>query len=462
MKNSDSYDILKFFNLRQIFILMNLLISIFSIGVFIQNERFLILGIMYLFYFSLLFFVIKIKISLVSLIILTFMLIRYILIPNMYFTEGTLNVHYNNEIQNFLHVELFMIYEMSVLFIVLYFTNRKIRKFKIDTQKITYVKSNLSLQNLYFYILLGLTILLLVIFPNSIRFFNDTPFQEETISNGYIAIFQVLLIVSSLTIIDFFMRYFKNNSVKYLGMITVLIFLSIFSSFLPTSISRNIFLINALIMFTFVRYFFKQYYKLSAVMLVVLAVLYFAYITLIKQGLSSDGNILLDTFKSFSNYSTLNSYFAGPSNIDIGLRFSSVVGIKPFLIINDIFANSPYISGFIPTNTVTMFNHFIFRGISNDQIIPLSIQSTIYFSILFAPLLVGILSYLSVIYYWKADKTKCLITKYTFLYVSFLFSLSQIISLNAISMLIIIRVLPVLAIFYVYKKIFYKKGSVNV
>ena len=87
----------------------------------------------------------------------------------------------------------------------------------------------------------------------------------------------------------------------------------------------------------------------------------------------------------------LEAYFSGPVNVNnaIGLYVEQWGGISSLPL--DVVNNMPVVNHWFDTSaaTVNLYNRYIgrFWNGSGDQIIPLIGQSSIYFSILFAPLL---------------------------------------------------------------------------
>lgn len=96
-------------------------------------------------------------------------------------------------------------------------------------------------------------------------------------------------------------------------------------------------------------------------------------------------NIII-ILKSIFTPTNMDTYFAGPININTAMYVKKIENIGIKSLFYDIFNNFPYLNKFISKEqtTVRVYNLFLKRG---DQIIPLVGQSFIWFSYLFTPLL---------------------------------------------------------------------------
>jgi len=120
--------------------------------------------------------------------------------------------------------------------------------------------------------------------------------------------------------------------------------------------------------------------------------------TILKNTTIGLGAGFTNTLLSIFNSTNMDTYFAGPVNVNTAIAVKKSAGLGFGSIIYDILNNFPYLNHLIDrTNaSVSVFNVYLGRG---DQIIPLVGQSFSWFSYFFTPLL----SILSVMMVKKAD-----------------------------------------------------------
>lgn len=161
-----------------------------------------------------------------------------------------------------------------------------------------------------------------------------------------------------------------------------------------------------------------------------------------------EGNSVLESIVELFAATNLDSYFAGPVNVNSAIGVINSHGFGFSTIFYDLLNNMPIANHFIDgrLSSVNMFNVYIGRvwnGISGDQIIPLVGQSSMYFSYLFAPSL----SILAVIYLRLFD-TRFYYSQtpmmYAYAFISAWIGVVIILNLTIFMSWIYIRVIPLM------------------
>ena len=162
---------------------------------------------------------------------------------------------------------------------------------------------------------------------------------------------------------------------------------------------------------------------------------------------------MAESFLRIINYKTLNSYFAGPTNIAYAVQtkenYRGVISLHTAL--NDIFGNFPVLNHFLSMTDQSgwYFNKTIYGMIeSSDQVCPFSGQAYMCMSYLGVVIWNAVLSVAGMLFERKAEKNAYLTWKYIFYYMTVVLTIGTIINLAIICQYVWIRILPLAIVFY--------------
>lgn len=406
--------------------------------------------------------------NIVGKIIIGIAFLRYCYVPITYSLPATRGLHswyIDPRLENQLLVQSVMIIELFVVFFVEYiYFKRHPYSNSYNEQK----KNNASLIRPVSFLCLFATAIIVLLYPKVIPFVN---FGREP-SNAIYSVFHACFIMSFLFVMEVIYKKERRPWMKFIWMVVLFSVFVLPSCIQQNSISRNLLIIYSLAFVFELSRTFPRQKKYIAIVSSALIIVGFAVLTSMKMfAHRTTASPLVGTFSLYLDYSMCNAYFAGPTNYEIGLNMISS-GISGFgYLFKDLFANIPFLTSyFFEGNTVYAFNEYIFRGIAQQEITPIGIQSMIYFGPFFSWVLPALFTYLSIKTYDFANdrKMKRIGFRYPLLCFSIVFGMFQIISLNAISMLVIIMFVPPLAltfleevVLWAIRKIHFKKKQKN-
>lgn len=384
----------------------------------------------------------------VTAIITSISWIRYSLLPILYsLTISNTYAEYLSYIfKNLSTVVIVMTTEMISIFVAIYlFTNKKQR---VHTYYITKISEN----GLASVVVSSLWIIIVLIYPQIIRPIGSAILNRGSVPDSVEAVFQVSIIVSTIVVASV-LRNLKLGS-KINAVLTVAVFtlLIVLSSNTSMAVSRNSMMINTFILVILLGTFHERLLPKLVPVIVTCSFLYFCYITYSRfTGSYLNGNFVSSVFFTMSGYPVLNAYFAGPTNMDYGISMisgnHSTFGFVKF--IGDLLSNVPFLNYLVPDeNSIRYFNATMSNGLANDQIVPITIQSILYGGYLFTPLMVILATKYALRTYYIAMQHDNLLLMYCYLYICIVLSMASILCVNSITMLIVLRVLPVLAVGY--------------
>jgi len=408
----------------------------------------------------------NLKLNFFGKIIVVIAFIRFCYVPTLYGTTENFHAYswyVPSFVTNQIQTQFIMILELFSIFITLFIYFKK--------HPYCYQEKRFKADDGYHFTFLAvglISIVIIFIYPNVLPVFN---FQGKTPSNAVFSIFHVSYACLFLFFANFINKKVKGKFLRWTLLITAFLIFVIPECIQGKSISRNMLIINAVAFFLLATRLLPKYKKKIYLVFAIFAILGFSFLTAIKMfaGYPSGTTPLIGTISIYTNYSYCDAYFAGPTHVNIGLDLidSGVSGIS--YLFKDLFANVPFLSKyFFDGNTVYLFNEFVFRGVAQQEITPLVVQSSIYFGKYLCWVLPALFTYLSVKLFDYAYKKKCSVFSfYPLLCIGFVFTMSQIISLNAISMLIFIKFLPILIVYIVdivaikiYQKIKHKNKDI--
>ena len=190
-------------------------------------------------------------------------------------------------------------------------------------------------------------------------------------SNSVQSVFQVGVVCLFCLLFSWIRNSSLSENKQLLFQILCFLVLSILMSVSYNSISRNVFLINAFIFSVLMFEFYPQRKKQLIYIFVFGAIFVLGFLTYYKM-LSKSFSIsfLFDSLLLYSRYSILNAYFAGPTNVDLGLSMIQSWNIGGFKwLISDFFGNISILNHFSSEqNTVYLFNDFIYHGSRTNDI----------------------------------------------------------------------------------------------
>lgn len=404
------------------------------------NELFLI-PLFFLISYTLFFLLLKTKHNFISLFITSISYIRFVILPTLYSDSLSSSfVSYVN--YRFVNIDLtifIMVVETFSVMAGLYFGYRI--NMKNNSERI----SKKSISGIFSLAVIFLGFALIFLEPNLI-FGIGNPLIK--VDGSLEALFQVSLIVFSLYLIRKF-ECISNRKLSFVLIIFTFIFLIFFSSNMANSNSRNCMLINSIILIIYLFKRFRDYTRYFIPIIIAVVVVAFFYSTYNRFDLvSSNSSVFEAVYKFFFNYQSLNAYFAGPTNIDYGVTMiKNYDGFGLFQIFIDAASNIPFVNKlFNSANTVEIFNFTMSNGIANDQIVPFSVQSNLYFSYAFGGILPFLFSFFAMRIYRKSLVTPDLANFYCFSYIAIVLGMASILCVNSTVMLISMRAFPVIII----------------
>ncbi|MEB7965763.1 hypothetical protein [Mammaliicoccus sciuri] len=290
--------------------------------------------------------------------------------------------------ENFNRAIMIMIYEVIVYNIFIYiFHNKFFKNKKLNKESVRFAKSSF----VYFVFLL-VTILLIIIFPDSLRFFSFIKVNNNyvTIENmsSMSAITAICVNVSKLLlyfIIIKFIIYKIGFEYKYTSILLVTL-ITILNSLVFFGANRSDFIFSFLINILILIYLYKQIGIVISAFLMALLPIIVSKITEYRNSVTITGgsNRLID----FTD--TLQVYLAGIYNVAISLELETQTkGI--FYLLGDIFRSAigPNIilKNINIISSSRIFNERIFFNDKVSQIIPMIGQSNLYLGFILSPLL---------------------------------------------------------------------------
>lgn len=391
----------------------------------------------------------KIRFSVFDYLILFIALLRFEVIPAAYFVSNSLV--YSSRIpltlSNFEIPQLIMLVEQIAVFGGLFFGHILFNKFhsKLNNVRSFFkVKKRTKDRPHFLLILMVVLTLALVIYKPRLVFFlhfGSAP------SNAIVAVFIVGVLCSGIYLFEVIESCGRLPELWkiFLGCCVFVVVGLLGAVRENGSIGRNFLIINVFILLVLLINKHHRYRIPICIVTIVGGLFAFLLLTVVKAGTSSG----LEAIYIYLQYGYLNAYFAGPTNL-----LNGVLAINEFNIhglqwlINDLVYNAPIIGKHLTTtNTVILFNDFIYRGSAYSDITPTSIQGLIYFGPFLFWVLPFALPVLSKMCFVLAKRSDRLLLSYPLLFMAMAFSMGQIISLNAISMLFMNYCLPLLALF---------------
>lgn len=192
----------------------------------------------------------------------------------------------------------------------------------------------------------------------------------------------------------YFIYILKKKNLKGKGLTFFLvgaIFLIVLLSFIgQTTISRWYTIVTFCAIYFCAIKMFPNKKKHITRLTIIPALIILFIVTIYKNTgyLLAEGN-MIDFVKELFDASTLNSYFAGPFNVNNAIYMKEYGNTGFFSIFYDLLRNFPILNHYVDISKSTVGAYALYLGRS-DQIIPLVGQSMIYFGYLFAPLISAI------------------------------------------------------------------------
>ncbi len=453
------------------FHVIQLVFCMFSIFVCItEGDKLFLLPLLYFILYLIVFILLKIKLNFVALMVFSITCLRYVVLPLLYYTNnGTIGkityIRYTLKYTN--QVILIMVLELIAIIFAYVVSYKKYRT--DDLQDNIFSRNNHynatvgKSFGIFSFILVIVGIVIVIRNPLLIRGINDPKISASIIKNSIMAIYQVVIIIFALLIIEliYFSKLKENNKCALtIILYTPFIYLT---SFMATSVSRNSFIINSLILLLLIFKLYRKYFIRSLIVIGVFGIVYFFWITYIKSGNHQiSTNMFYSVYKSFVNYPMFNAYFAGPTNIESGYLMYKRQGefINILYLFKDMFSNVPFVSKyFYNQNTLIMFNKFLSNGLAYDQIIPISTQSSLYFGLIFSGLLSFAATYFSNKCFYSLFSERNITLYYVRAYTTIVLCMAPILSINSISMLLSLRVLPLVIIYIINKRVTLRKSN---
>lgn len=189
-------------------------------------------------------------------------------------------------------------------------------------------------------------------------------------------------------------RYDKDQKAYHVNKALIYSFLLILVSFIDqTGLSRWYTVVNAGIAIACLTKFFPEHKKRTFLAIGMPGLVLIVFASLIKSagyivGQSSVSNSWVGLFQS----ELLDSYFAGPVNVNNVFYIDKLNKTGLTTILNDVFNNMPIMNHFFNNTESSSYYHNDLAGriiadSRGDQIIPLVGQSYLYFGTLFSPIL---------------------------------------------------------------------------
>lgn len=394
----------------------------------------------------------KIRRSIPVLIIQVTGIVRYIIIPMVI---GNESMSYSNRVIGIMIYELVGIY----LGIIIYSIIEKKSKHsnlekKIKLREMT--NQRLGISAIITMIVGGIYVIMNRSYIERYFSFSINKSEIIDVSGGIsiiVAIFFLILFIKSLEFI--YKLPIKDDFIKVILSILISIFYINGSSIVGKNVSRWSMIISAMISFIYISRLYPRYKKIMKILLVVCIMFAISIGSLLKFKNSNNGyNNLKSVLRHEIKYKTLNAYFAGNKNMEIGLELSDAINMnnipKMQIIISDVFANFPILNKYLSNaqrQMTTLFNYKYYNSsIACDQIMPYSIQIYIYFKYFFI-LFEALQIYLALKLYNKIDEEENFLKIYSLMYLVFSFSLVNCINLSIVFQNLWIHVLPVYIIY---------------
>ena len=447
--------------------LLNFMIWMFIIVIFLINNNIfikksnLIIFSFLLFELMISFIPKEIRKSLPIIIIQVTGIIRYIIIPLLIQNEED----YSNKITEIMIYELLSIYLGIIIYTKCEKKNNRNKLEKYENTSNNQISQKIGISAIITIIIGGIYV---IINRNYLeRYFSFTN-SKSIISEAVggisllISVFFLILFIKSL---EFIYKIEVRDFIKIILSLLISVFYINGSSITGNNVSRWSMIISAIISYIYISRLYPNYKNKMKILLIICIVFSISIGSLMKFENSNNGyDNIKDVFKKQMQYKTLNSYFAGNKNMEIGLELSHDISIRNIskieIIFSDIFANFPILNKIFsnPENqTVNLFNYKYYNSmIAKDQIIPYSAQIYIYFKYIFI-LFEIIQIYYALKIYNKIEKEKDLLMIHNYVYLFFSLSLVNCINLSIILQNIWIHVLPVYIIYLLNIKVKQKK-----
>lgn len=402
---------------------------------------------LYLFFVCLM----RLQLNWCSILILSISFIRFSILPILYNTSLTQTLTYlKYDFSNTEAVVIIMSIEALAIFCGIYLGTKHISRYKIGYNRQSKIRT----------CGVGTTLLLVIGFalfmrnPRLIRGFNQVADRDAAGADE--AVFQVAIIIATNYLVAKVESTKMSHSVKEFGIILIFSGLIYMSSNLATSTSRNCMMINSFVLILYLSRNYHDSLKKIVPAIATLVLVYFCYSTYNRFASARlSNNVIESVVKSMFTYQSLNSYFAGPTNIDIGVSFINDCwrSLGPGRFIVDFFANIPILNKlFLSDDSVKLYNYYLSYGIAYDQIIPLVVQSAAYSYYILTPVLPFLVSYSSIIFFGKAQKSEDQLALYCNAYTAIVFAMGTILCVNSMSMLLSMRIVPVAFIGWINRK----------
>lgn len=297
--------------------------------------------------------------------------------------------------------------------------------------------------------------LLLVIHPGLVGILKRFMGYVQVQSTLYVMIYRVAVTVWILGFISVIKvnRIIKSDKMRCVASVAAWLIFCLESAIGATGeISRWGLIINLLIGYILLEKLYSQYRKKMQAGILVIGVLGILALTLEKFAyLEADG--MAQSLLRIINYKTLNSYFAGPTNIAYAIQakenYSEAISLHTAL--NDIFGNFPVLNHFLSVTDQSgwYFNKTIYGILeSSDQICPFSGQAYMCMSYFGVIIWNVALSVTGMLFESQAEKNVYLAWKYVYYYLTVVLAIGTIINLAIIFQYIWIRILPLVVVFY--------------
>ncbi|MFC5604807.1 O-antigen polymerase [Sporosarcina koreensis] len=277
--------------------------------------------------------------------------------------------------------------------------------------------------NYIYYLFIGFSLILLVLFPEARNFFSFVVKKQGTVHDQssliYLAVTMILVTAKNLLfvlIIGFFHRkYLISNSKRYVILAVLITTTNIMVFYGENRADLLITAISSLLLFGVL---FKRYGKYLIILFLIMFPLLFSSLTEYRNynGFSStqeEGEKLANN---------IQVYAGGPYNVAISIEAKEYYAtssetnflyefFRPFIGLNILLKNSDYIT------SSEIFNYRIFYENNVTQIIPIIGQGYYYFGFVFSPLISIIFICISFLIY-KIMKKEMSIISYYFLTIS--------------------------------------------
>lgn len=439
---------------------------------FVTHSYFAVLSLFFLAFYSVVFILLKRKKTFLNIILVLLMLFRYFFITVLYDTKIVFtNTGFQYQtIEDFAPVTGVYIGEMigifGAIFIYPYLKTIVKRIFGKYISNNNILQDNTSHNSNILYLCFGLIALAILLIYRGIIPFNKT---GSLAPNSLASFYRLCLIAGFLYIFNLIKRYVKK---EFIAIPLQIIFFAVFALLLSTygqSTSRNLLIISVV---CFLLLLFKNYSKkgfITTICVVIpMAIAGFLLITILRNTHSRN---ISNVFKLIFDYYRLNLYFAGPTDVNWSLQMINTtgqyMGFGKFFV--DLFANLPFLSSsFFGNDTVSLYNAYIYHESGGSEIIPFASQALIYFGPLLQWLFISFICLLGLLLFDGAIKVKNNAVTFMLAFFGFVLSMGQMISFNAMSMLIVLWPLAFFIVFLLNNlvnqligKIKNKKANIN-